>query len=87
MEACGLTSETIPQIRETELFTSHEGLLLPYEEALTRVDSISGDWYGCSAHMLWIGDRTRDPDGAHVEFMRGLHNPLGLKCGPSIRPG
>jgi 3-deoxy-7-phosphoheptulonate synthase len=86
MEACGLTSETAPQIRETELFTSHEALLLPYEQALTRIDSTSGDWYDCSAHMLWIGDRTRDPDGAHVEFARGIHNPIGLKCGPSMTP-
>jgi 3-deoxy-7-phosphoheptulonate synthase len=86
MAACGLTSETAPQIRETELFTSHEGLLLPYEEALTRVDSTSGNWYDCSAHMLWIGDRTRDAGGAHVEFLRGVPNPIGLKCGPSSRP-
>ena len=60
-------------------------MLLPYEEALTRIDSTSGDWYACSAHMLWIGDRTRDLDSGHVEFMRGVHNPIGLKCGPSIR--
>ena len=86
MEACGLTSETTPQIRETEFYTSHEALLLPYEEALTRVDSTSDQWYDCSAHMLWIGDRTRDPDGAHIEFARGVHNPLGLKCGPSLDP-
>jgi 3-deoxy-7-phosphoheptulonate synthase len=84
MAACGLTSETTPQIRETDLFTSHEGLLLPYEQALTRVDSTSGDWYACSAHMLWIGDRTRQFDGAHVEFLRGVKNPLGLKCGPTL---
>jgi 3-deoxy-7-phosphoheptulonate synthase len=84
MAACGLTSETTPQIRETDLFTSHEALLLQYEEALTRVDSTSGDWYDCSAHMLWIGDRTRQVDGAHVEFLRGVKNPLGLKCGPSL---
>jgi 3-deoxy-7-phosphoheptulonate synthase len=84
MAACGLTSETTPQIRETDLFTSHEALLLQYEEALTRIDSTSGDWYDCSAHMLWIGDRTRQPDGAHVEFLRGVKNPLGLKCGPSL---
>lgn len=83
MAACGLTSETTPQIRETEFFTSHEALLLPYEEALTRVDSTSGDWYDVSAHMLWIGDRTRDLDEAHVEFLRGVENPLGLKCGPT----
>jgi 3-deoxy-7-phosphoheptulonate synthase len=86
MAACGLTSETTPQIRETDLFTSHEALLLPYEEALTRVDSTSGDWYDVSAHMLWIGDRTRQPDGAHVEFLRGVKNPIGLKCGPSLDP-
>jgi 3-deoxy-7-phosphoheptulonate synthase len=86
MQACGLTSETTPQIRETEFFTSHEALLLPYEQAMTRIDSTSGDWYDCSAHMLWIGDRTRQPDGAHVEFARGIKNPLGLKCGPSSDP-
>ena len=84
MAACGLNSATTPQIAETDFFTSHEALLLPYEEALTRVDSTSGDWYDCSAHMLWIGDRTRQPDGAHVEFMRGVQNPIGLKCGPSL---
>lgn len=86
MEACGLTSETTSQIRETDFYTSHEALLLPYEEALTRVDSTTGKWYGCSAHMLWIGDRTRDPEGAHIEFARGINNPLGLKCGPSLKP-
>ncbi len=85
MGACGLTSESVPQLRETEFFTSHEALLLPYEQALTRVDSTSGDWYDVSAHMLWIGDRTRSPDGAHVEFLRGVKNPLGLKCGPSMQ--
>jgi len=83
MQACGLTSETTPQIRETEFHTSHEALLLPYEQALTRIDSTSGDWYDCSAHMLWIGDRTRQPDGAHVEFARGIKNPVGLKVGPT----
>ncbi len=86
MAACGLTSETTPQIRETDLFTSHEGLLLPYEEAMTRVDSTTGDWYDVSAHMLWAGDRTRQWDGAHIEFLRGIKNPLGLKCGPSLDP-
>jgi 3-deoxy-7-phosphoheptulonate synthase len=86
MAACGLTSETTPQIRETEVYTSHEALILSYEQALTRVDSTSGDWYDCSAHMLWIGDRTRQPDGAHVEFLRGVHNPIGLKAGPSLEP-
>tara|TARA_R110002096_G_scaffold378647_3_gene572728 strand:+ start:204 stop:1583 length:1380 start_codon:yes stop_codon:yes gene_type:complete len=84
MAACGLTSETTPQIRETSFYTSHEALLLPYEQPLTRVDSTSGDWYDCSAHMLWIGDRTRQADGAHVEFLRGVKNPLGLKCGPTL---
>ena len=86
MAACGLTSETTPQIRETDFFTSHEALLLPYESALTRVDSTSGDWYDCSAHMLWVGDRTRQPEGAHVEFLRGVKNPLGIKAGPSLEP-
>ncbi|HEX4260513.1 MAG TPA: 3-deoxy-7-phosphoheptulonate synthase, partial [Acetobacteraceae bacterium] len=83
MAACGMTSQTIPQIRETDFYTSHEALLLPYEQALTRVDSTSGQWYGCSAHFLWIGDRTRQPDGAHVEFLRGVRNPIGLKVGPT----
>ncbi|HUZ64971.1 MAG TPA: 3-deoxy-7-phosphoheptulonate synthase class II [Acetobacteraceae bacterium] len=86
MAACGLTGETIPQIKETDFYTSHEALLLPYEQALTRVDSTSGDWYACSAHFLWIGDRTRQPDGAHVEFMRGVKNPIGMKVGPSMDP-
>jgi len=86
MEACGITGETTPQIRETEFYTSHEALLLDYEQALTRIDSTSGDWYDCSAHMLWIGDRTRQPDGAHVEFLRGVRNPIGMKCGPSMDP-
>jgi len=86
MAACGITAETTPQIRETDFFTSHEALLLPYEQALTRVDSTTGDWYGVSAHMLWIGDRTRQPDGAHVEYLRGVKNPLGLKVGPTTEP-
>ncbi len=85
MAACGITSETTPQIRETDFYTCHEGLLLPYEEALTRIDSLTGDWYCTSAHMLWIGDRTRQPEGAHVEFMRGIANPIGMKVGPSIK--
>ncbi len=72
---CGITSSTTPQIRETDFYTSHEALLLPYEQALTRVDSTTGDWYACSAHFLWIGDRTRQPDGAHVEFLRGVQQP------------
>ena len=86
MEACGVTAETVPQIRETNFFTSHEALLLPYEQALTRVDSLTGEWYDSSAHLLWIGDRTRQPDGAHVEFLRGVRNPIGLKCGPTLEP-
>jgi 3-deoxy-7-phosphoheptulonate synthase len=86
MAACGLNSETTPQIRETDFFTTHEALLLPYEQALTRIDSTSGDWYDCAAHMLWLGDRTRQIDGAHVEFLRGIKNPLGMKCGPSLDP-
>jgi 3-deoxy-7-phosphoheptulonate synthase len=86
MEAAGLTAEHSPQIKEASFFTSHEALLLPYEQALTRQDSLTGDWYDCSAHMLWIGDRTRQPGGAHVEFLRGVKNPLGLKCGPTLDP-
>ncbi|OIQ93828.1 phospho-2-dehydro-3-deoxyheptonate aldolase [mine drainage metagenome] len=86
MEACGLTSDTAPQIRETDFFTSHEALILQYEQALTRIDSTTGDWYDCSAHMLWIGDRTRQPDGAHVEFLRGVGNPVGCKAGPTTSP-
>ncbi|MDX2224626.1 MAG: 3-deoxy-7-phosphoheptulonate synthase class II [Rhodospirillaceae bacterium] len=86
MEACGLTGETVPQIRETEFYTSHEALLLPYEEALTRIDSTTGQWYACSAHMIWIGERTRQLDGAHVEYFRGINNPIGLKVGPTAKP-
>ena len=86
MSACNITGETAAAIRETDFFTSHEALLLPYEQALTRVDSTTGDWYDVSAHMLWVGDRTRHHDGAHIEFMRGVKNPLGLKCGPSSDP-
>ncbi|WP_372831385.1 class II 3-deoxy-7-phosphoheptulonate synthase [Pontibacterium sp.] len=83
MEACGLNAGTTPQIHETSLYTSHEALLLGYEEALTRQDSITNQWYDCSAHMLWIGDRTRQTDHAHVEFLRGVQNPVGVKVGPS----
>jgi 3-deoxy-7-phosphoheptulonate synthase len=86
MAACGITAETTPQIRETDFFTSHEALLLPYEQALTRIDSTTGDWYGVSAHLLWIGERTRQLDGAHVEYCRGIKNPIGLKCGPTLSP-
>jgi len=83
MSACGISAATTPQIHNTDFFTSHEALLLPYEQALTRVDSTSGDWYGCSAHFLWIGDRTRQPESAHVEFLRGVRNPVGVKIGPT----
>jgi 3-deoxy-7-phosphoheptulonate synthase len=86
MRACGITPETIQQLRETEFYTSHEALLLGYEQAMTRADTITDDggWYSTSAHMLWIGDRTRQLDGAHVEYMRGVRNPIGVKCGPSL---
>jgi 3-deoxy-7-phosphoheptulonate synthase len=84
MAACGMTSGNTPQIRETDFFTGHEALLLPYEQALTRVDSTTGDWYACSAHFIWIGERTRQPDGAHVEFARGVRNPVGVKVGPTM---
>ncbi|EKE86976.1 class II 3-deoxy-7-phosphoheptulonate synthase [Idiomarina xiamenensis] len=83
MEVLGITAETNATIHETQLFTSHEALLLPYEEALTRTDTLTGLPYDCSAHMLWIGERTRQCDHAHVEFMRGIHNPLGVKVGPT----
>lgn len=86
MAAVGISPENTAQIRETQLYTSHEALLLPYEQALTREDSLTGDWYDCSAHMLWIGDRTRQLDSAHIEFCRGIKNPLGLKAGPSTDP-
>jgi len=86
MEACGITSSTYRTLRETDFYTSHEALLLHYEEAFTRQDSLTGDWYDTSAHMLWIGDRTRQLDGAHVEFLRGVKNPIGVKAGPSMSP-
>ena len=86
MAACGMNAQTTKQIRETSFFTSHEALLLNYEQAMTRVDSISGDWYDTSAHMLWIGERTRQLDGAHIEFLKGVKNPVGCKVGPSIEP-
>lgn len=84
MRSIGISSKTNSSLRETSFYTSHEALLLSYEEALTRIDSTSGDWYATSGHMLWIGDRTRQIDHAHVEYCRGIKNPLGLKCGPSI---
>ena len=84
MAACGISPETVPQLKGTSFFTSHEALLLQYEQALTRRDSLTGDWYDTSAHMLWIGDRTRFAGSAHVEFLRGVGNPLGVKVGPSM---
>ncbi len=86
MNACGMTAGNTAQIRETDFYTSHEALLLNYEEALTRVDSTSGDWYCTSAHLLWIGERTRQLDGAHVEFARGIANPIAVKVGPNMDP-
>ncbi len=86
IDACGITAESAPQLAGTSFYTSHEALLLGYEQAMTRVDSTSGDWYDTSAHLLWIGDRTRQVDGAHVEFCRGIKNPIGIKCGPSLAP-
>jgi 3-deoxy-7-phosphoheptulonate synthase len=86
MAACGIDLEAEVQLHEVDFYTSHEALLLQYEEALTRRDSITGDWYDCSAHLLWIGERTRQVDGAHVEFMTGVHNPIGVKLGPTTTP-
>jgi 3-deoxy-7-phosphoheptulonate synthase len=86
MSAIGITPESQPDLRRVEFFTSHEALLLGFEEAMTRVDSTSGDWYDTSAHMLWIGERTRQLDGAHIEYMRGIKNPIGIKCGPTMEP-
>ncbi len=85
MRACGLDLENHPELRATDIYTSHEALLLGFEEALTRVDSTTGDWYCTSGHMVWIGDRTRQYDHAHVEYCRGIKNPLGLKCGPTLK--
>jgi 3-deoxy-7-phosphoheptulonate synthase len=86
MAACGIDPETVPQLQGTSFYTSHEALLLPYEQAMTRRDSLTGDWYDTSAHLLWIGDRTRFEGSAHVEFLRGIGNPIGIKCGPSLDP-
>jgi 3-deoxy-7-phosphoheptulonate synthase len=84
MAACGIDPDTVPQLKGTNFYTSHEALLLPYEQALTRQDSLTGGWYDTSAHMLWIGDRTRFLGSAHVEYLRGIGNPIGMKCGPSL---
>ena len=86
MEACGIDPATVAQLQGTSFYTSHEALLLPYEQAMTRQDSLTGDWYDTSAHMVWIGDRTRFEGSAHVEFARGIRNPLGIKCGPTLEP-
>src|SRR5271165_1477623 len=85
MRACGLDLESHPELRATDIYTSHEALLLGYEQAFTRVDSTTGDWYATSGHMIWIGDRTRQLDHGHVEYFRGIKNPIGLKCGPSLK--
>ena len=86
MRACGVDTENNTSLHEVDVFTSHEALILGYEEALTRQDSLTGEWYDCSAHMLWIGERTRQLDGAHIEFLRGVGNPIGCKIGPSASP-
>jgi 3-deoxy-7-phosphoheptulonate synthase len=86
MAAIGVTPETQPDLHRVEFFTAHEALLLGFEEAMTRVDSTSGDWYDCSAHLVWIGERTRQVDGAHVEFCKGIKNPIGVKVGPTMEP-
>jgi 3-deoxy-7-phosphoheptulonate synthase len=87
MRACSVDTVSNPNLAEVDFFTSHEALILGYEEALTRQDSLTGDWYDCSAHMLWIGERTHQPDGAHVEFLRGVGNPIGCKLGPTTAAG
>ncbi|MCO7187593.1 MULTISPECIES: class II 3-deoxy-7-phosphoheptulonate synthase [unclassified Pseudoalteromonas] len=86
MEVCGIDSTVAPSLKETHLYTSHEALLLGYEQALTRRDHLSGDWYDCSAHFVWIGERTRQLDHAHIEFFRGIKNPIGVKVGPGMKP-
>ena len=86
MAACGIDLGAEDGLHEVDFWTSHEALILPYEECLTRMDSLTGDWYDCSAHMVWVGDRTRQPDGAHVEFLSGIQNPVGVKIGPTCTP-
>ena len=86
MEACGINSDNNRRLRSVNFYTSHEALLLPFEESMTRIDSTTGEYHDTSAHFVWIGDRTRQPEGAHVEFCRGIKNPIGLKCGPSLKP-
>ncbi len=86
MKACGFSTKDETRLHQVDFYTSHEALILGYEEALTRQDSLTGDWYDCSAHMVWVGERTRRLDGAHVEFLRGIHNPVGCKLGPTVTP-
>jgi 3-deoxy-7-phosphoheptulonate synthase len=86
MAACGIDAETDASLHEVDFYTSHEGLILGYEEAMTRQDSLTGEWYDCSAHMVWLGERTRSLDGAHVEFVAGIGNPIGCKIGPTVSP-
>ena len=86
MKACGLSPADESRLHEVDFYTCHEALLLGYEEALTRIDTTTGDWYDCSAHMVWIGERTRQLDGAHIEFFRGIKNPIGCKVGPTATP-
>jgi len=83
MNACGINEQNTRVLKETDFYTSHEALLLPYEQAFTRIDSTTGDWYNVNSHFLWVGDRTRDPNGAHIHYLSGIKNPLGLKVGPS----
>src|SRR5438045_6507470 len=85
MQACGLDLEDHPELRGTDVYTSHEALLIGFEQAMTRQDSTTGDWYCTSGHRVWIGDRTRQLDHAHVEYFRGIKNPIGMKCGPSLK--
>ena len=87
MSACGISGDKTPElVRQTDFYTCHEALLLPYEEAMTRIDSTTGGWYDTSAHFLWIGARTHQLDGAQIEFVRGIENPIGLKCSPALEP-
>ena len=86
MQACGISTETQPDLHAVDFYTSHEALILGYEEPLTRLDSLTGEWYDCSAHMLWIGERTRQLDGAHMAFLAGVRNPIGCKIGPTVSP-
>jgi 3-deoxy-7-phosphoheptulonate synthase len=86
MAACGIDLDAELQLHQVDFYTSHEALILGYEEALTRQDSLTDDWYDCSAHLVWAGERTRQLDGAHIEFLSGIQNPVGVKLGPSVTP-